>query len=143
MKLSSRKIDRGKTFELSMTSMIDVVFLLLIFFMTTSAFIRTERELPSAIQKEKESATQPRSDLEPVIIEVVRSGDRFVYKLGTRQIDSREELTELLRLFQNKSDGAFVRAGDEAPFGMAAGAIQACKSASFPTVSYVPLYRVN
>ena len=143
MKLSSRKISRERTIELSMTSMIDVVFLLLIFFMTTSALVRTERELPSGIQKEKKSATAAPRDLEPAIVEIVRSGDRFVYKLGTRQIDSQEELTDLLRLFENKSDGAFVRAGDEAPFGMAAAAIQACKSASFPTVSYVPLYRAN
>jgi biopolymer transport protein ExbD len=143
MKLSSRKIDRGKTIELSMTSMIDVVFLLLIFFMTTSAFIHTERELPSGIRVKKKSAVRAQSDLEPAIVEIVRSGDRFVYKLGTRKIDSREELTNLLRLFQNKADGAFVRAGDDAPFDMAAAAIQACKSANFPTVSYVPLYRAN
>ena len=143
MKLSSRKIDRGKAIELSMTSMIDVVFLLLIFFMTASAFIRTERELPSSIRVKKKSAAQAKSDLEPAIVEIVRSGESFVFKLGTREIRSPQELTELLRLFQNKSDGAFVRVSDEAPFGMAAGAIQACKSANFPVVSYVPLYQTN
>jgi biopolymer transport protein ExbD len=143
MKLTSRKSDRGKAIELSMTSMIDVVFLLLIFFMTASAFIRTERELPSSIRVKKKSASQAQSDLEPAIVEIVRGGQGFVYKLGTREVPSAEELTELLRLFQNKSDGAFVRVGDEAPFGMAAAAVQACKSANFPVVSYVPLYQTN
>ncbi|MCB0185031.1 MAG: biopolymer transporter ExbD, partial [Caldilineaceae bacterium] len=33
MKLSARKLERGRKVELQMTSMIDVVFLLLIFFM--------------------------------------------------------------------------------------------------------------
>jgi hypothetical protein len=47
MKLSSHKIERESRLELSMTSMIDVVFLLLIFFMTTSSIHETERELDS------------------------------------------------------------------------------------------------
>ena len=45
MRLSSHKLQRETHLELPMTSMIDVVFLLLIFFMTTSAFVKTEREL--------------------------------------------------------------------------------------------------
>ena len=38
MKLSNRQIDK-KRLELSMTSMIDVVFLLLIFFIVTTTFV--------------------------------------------------------------------------------------------------------
>lgn len=141
MKLSSRKIDRGRRLELPMTSMIDVVFLLLIFFMTTMAYQLTERELPSAIRVRNRTAAGSANDLQPAIVEIARSGGGFVYKLGTREVATAEELTALLRLFKNKSDGAFVRVRGEAPFAMAAGAIQACKSAGFPTVSYVPLYR--
>ncbi len=122
-----------------MTSMIDVVFLLLIFFMTTMAYRLTERELPSAIRMKSRSAAAAQSDLEPAIVEIVRSDGGFAYQLGTRRIPSRRELEDLLRLFKNKSDGAFVRVGDEAPFGMAAGAIQACKSAGFSLVTYVPI----
>ncbi len=141
MRLSSRKIDRGRRLDLPMTSMIDVVFLLLIFFMTTMAFHLTERELPSAIRVKSHSAAKDKSDLEPAIVEIVRADGGFVYKLGARQIATQQELTEVLGLFKNKSDGAFVRVINEAPFGMAAGAIQACKSAGFPIVTYVPLYR--
>ena len=36
MKLSNRRTDRGTRMELNMTPMIDMVFLLLIFFFTTS-----------------------------------------------------------------------------------------------------------
>jgi len=139
MKLSSRKTEREKRIELSMTPMIDVVFLLLIFFMTTASFVKTERQLDSAIRVKNKTADQALSDLEPAIVEVAPSGDRFLYKLGTREIASEEELTRVLASFPNKEDGAFVRVSDGAPFRMAAAAIQACKTAGFATVSYVPL----
>ena len=46
MKLSNRAVDsRSNKIELSMTSMIDVVFLLLIFFLVTTTFVRPEKQL--------------------------------------------------------------------------------------------------
>lgn len=137
MRLASQRRKATKV-ELGMTSMIDVVFLLLIFFMTTSSFFRTERNLDPAIRVERRSASAAANDLQPAIVEVVRSGERFVYRLGTREFASADELGEVLQQFDNKSEGAFVRVADEAPFGMAAAAVQACKSARFVPVSYVP-----
>ena len=77
--------------------------------------------------------------VEPAVVEVVPSGDDAVFKLGSREIDSAEELTRILRMFDNKIDGAFVRVADGVPFGKAAAAIQACKAAGFGLVSYVPM----
>ena len=139
MKLSSRKVQRETKIELSMTSMIDVVFLLLIFFMTTASFVKTERNLDSAIKVRQRSASASARDLEPAIVEVTQAAAGFVYKVGEREIESDTELTDLLKQFDNKADGAFVRVSAEAPFRMAATAIQSCKSAGFGVVSYVPL----
>ena len=139
MKLSSRKIQRDSKIELSMTSMIDVVFLLLIFFMTTTAFVRPERELDPTIRVNRQSTQQSPRDLEPAIVEVVRGGAGFVYRVGGLELTSVEQLTRVLRRFDNKLDGAFVQVSDDAPFQMAAAAVQACKAAGFPAVSYVPL----
>ncbi len=139
MRLSSRKLEHARKIELSMTSMIDVVFLLLIFFMTTASFVRTERDLDSAIKVNSKSASQSTSDMEPAIVEVDRGSAGFVYRLGTRELTTVAELENLLQRFDNKADGAFVRVSDEAPFRMAAAAIQACKSAGFASVSYIPL----
>lgn len=122
-----------------MTSMIDVVFLLLIFFMVNSSVIRTERDLDSGIKVERQSASEQRSDFEPAVVDVIMANGSPVFQLGTRQIATQEELVEILRQFENKADGAFVRVSDEVTFDMAAAAIQACKDARFPTVSYVPL----
>jgi biopolymer transport protein ExbD len=119
-----------------MTAMIDVVFLLLIFFMLTTANVKPETELDSAIKLRQKSATT--SDLEPAIVELVRSGDAAKFRIGSREIETQEELTQVLRQFPNKLDGAFVRVPDDVSFRWAAAAIQACKSADFTTVSYIP-----
>ena len=122
-----------------MTSMIDVVFLLLIFFMVSSSFVKTERDLDSGIKVERQSTSQQQSDFEPAIIDVVESNGTFVFRIGARDFATQQELLQVLRQFENKTDGAFVRVSDNATFDMAAAAIQACKTANFATVSYVPL----
>lgn len=121
-----------------MTSMIDVVFLLLVFFMTTSTFVKPEREQNPAVEVKKKSASQSQSDLEPTIVDVTERTGRFVYLIGENELTQYDELVDLLSKFENKNDGAFVRVGDEPPFEMAARAIQACKSAGYIGVTYVP-----
>ena len=138
MRLTSRKANRNAGYELPMTSMIDVVFLLLIFFMVTSSFSKTERELDPGIKVQRNTGRKSVSDLEPAIVDVVRGAGGFVYRIGGRELTSASELTEVLRQFPNKVDGAFVRVADDVPFDMAAAAIQACKAAEFIAVSYVP-----
>ncbi len=135
MKLTSH---RASKLEMQMTSMIAVVFLLLIFFMVTSRFQKTERELDPAVKVERRAGARTQ-DLAPAIVEIVRgAGGQFVYKLGGRETTSATELTDVLSQFENKTSGAFVRAADAAPYAMAAAAIQACKDARFTSVSYVP-----
>src|SRR5262245_11706872 len=136
MRLTNRR--HGSKIDLQMTSMIDCVFLLLIFFMVTSSFNKPERELDPAIKLQR-AAGAAASDLAPAIIDVIRGTSGFVFKLGSREFDTPAELTDVLRQLDNKLDGAIVRVQDEAPFDMAASAIQACKSAGFALVSYVPL----
>ncbi len=140
MRLSSRNKKHSSSLELSMTSMIDVVFLLLIFFMTTSSFSPTEREIDTGIRTVRASAEQmAKEDLQPVMVDIVPSGSGgFAYRLGARDIATQAELTEQLKLLENQTAGAFIRAVDEAPFDMAVAAIQSCKSARFLNVTYVP-----
>jgi biopolymer transport protein ExbD len=139
MRLTSRSGKHGGSLELNMTPMIDCVFLLLIFFMTTASFVETERELNPAIKVQR-AAARAAGDLQPAVIDVVQgSGGRFVYRVGGREIRTQQELTQVLRQFDNKIQGAFVRVSDDAIFDLPAAAIQAAKDAGFPFVSYVPL----
>jgi biopolymer transport protein ExbD len=135
MRLTSRSIKHGSKLDLPLTSMIDVVFLLLIYFLVTSSLIEEERELDSGIKVQR--AAPRAADLAPAVINIVPGSSGYIYSLGGREITSAAELRSVLAQFENKVDGAFVRADDGAPFDMAASAIQACKDARFLSVSYV------
>jgi biopolymer transport protein ExbD len=137
MRLTSRHANRAGPLELPMTSMIDIVFLLLIYFLSTTTMIKAEREIEAATQVRRTSGGN-REHLEPASVEVTRGAGGFVMKLGGREFAEQAELTDVLQQFPNKSDGAFVRVHDDAPFALAAAAVQACKSAGFLAVTYVP-----
>ena len=138
MKLSSQRANRSTSIELSMSSMIDVVFLLLIFFMVTSSFRKTERELDPAVRSQQRSSAALESDFEPVIVEVISTSGTSAYRLGTTVYATDTELMNTLRQFEHKLDGAYVKVSNEAQFGFAARAMQACKTAGFVAVSYIP-----
>lgn len=120
-----------------MTSMIDVVFLLLIFFLVTTTFIKPERHLTGNILVERpESGIQP-NDLEPAVIDIFRRGDAVIYQLGGTQTSQLVDLRSALHDFDNKQHGGFVRVGPDVPFENAASAIGILKSSGFPVVSYL------
>src|SRR5882757_5707837 len=100
MRLSSRKA--GASVDMQMTSMIDVVFLLLIFFMATSGFTIAERELDPGIKVNKPSSTKSTSHVEPAMVDVIRGEGGFVYKLGAREFKEASELGSVLRKLENK-----------------------------------------
>ena len=138
MKLNSRHRQRHRRLELSMTSMIDVVFLLLIFFLVTTTFVRPERQLLSAIQSNEREAAKSESLLEPAVVDVVRLGEKAVFKIGAITTDNIDEVERVLQGFENKSEGAWVRVADNVPFEFAAQAIGACKAAGFTGVAWLP-----
>lgn len=138
MKLSNRP-QGGKPLEISMTSMIDVVFLLLIFFIVTTTFVRPERELVSAIQVNEKNATADATNLEPAIVDVVRQNSQVIFRIGTVRTNDLDEVKSLLQGFENKSEGAFVRVAGDVPYEAAAQAIGACQATGFSTVSYLSL----
>ena len=122
-----------------MTSMIDVVFLLLIFFLVTTTFVTPERQLKSNIKVQNQNAASRASDLDPAIVDVVQINGKTVYRLGAITTNDLDELKKTLDAFDNKFDGAFVRVSDNVNFGEAAQAINVCKRAGFSLVSYIPL----
>ncbi len=72
--------------ELDLTAMIDVIFLLIIFFMTTAQFVeraRAELDLPREQGESEVRALSP-----PLIINVLHEGDQR-YLVGERMLDER------------------------------------------------------
>jgi biopolymer transport protein ExbD len=96
-KRKSGKAARGRTTHigsLPLTSMIDVVFLLLVFFLVTSNFAQQERELPSALQTDGGGVRS--SDLQPQIVEIRMLDGDPVYVIGDLAVRSRRELQTVL-----------------------------------------------
>lgn len=138
MKLSNRQLD-PRRLDLSMTSMIDVVFLLLIFFLVTTTFIQPEKEIAANIQVNEQEASTDSSLTDPAIVDVLMNGDSVLFRIGAVRTNDLREVERILSAFDDKSKGAFVRVAGSVPYEAAAQAIGACKAAGFPSVSYLPL----
>lgn len=120
-----------------LTPLVDVVFLLLIYFLLTTTNAIPESALSPALQAITVSGGTP-SDLEPQVIEIERlpSGET-VYRIGSRSVSTHEALLEILRVLP-KEAGVFVRATPEVRVDALAAALQACNDAGFTGVTYVP-----
>lgn len=94
MRAPSNASGRRSNDELAMTSMIDVVFLLLVFFVWTSSFDRPETNLPGRIAMDtppKDSGGARRPDnaaaveaprTPELIVRILRTTDGVTYRIG-------------------------------------------------------------
>lgn len=122
---------------LPMAAMIDVVFLLLIYFMITAALHEPERDLASALRAESRAGSGRSADLQPQVVTVGDGRETPIFAIGSRRAATRDELAGILAQLP-KDGGVFVRVLPTATVDSAAGALQACKDAGFTRVSYVP-----
>lgn len=92
------------TMEVKMTPMIDVVFLLLIFFVWTSSFETPEFDLPSAIAEPPPGGIEDRNDSSPpievfdeIVVRLFLNDAIFVIQLNGREIQDIETLQSHLK----------------------------------------------
>lgn len=87
----------------TMTPMIDVVFLLLIFFLWTASFQIAEQLLPSAVAIEQPAtravSPEPREevDIEPVVVRILFVGGQPQWMVNDRPAGSLGEVRDILR----------------------------------------------
>lgn len=120
---------------LPLISMIDVVFLLLIYFLVTSDFSQAERRLPSALQTEGGGARSV--ELQPQIVEIAVDEGGVRFTIGRVVVRDRESLTAVLEKLP-REPGVAVRSAPDAPVSAVAAALQAARDAGFEKRSYVP-----
>lgn len=100
--------------NLDISSLIDVCFLLLIYFIVTSTINPTEKDLPMTIPSQQPSDEKP--DIEPMLISVLASGQVTVNK--TEPLDGgaegRERVLPLLSARLNEYS-AMAKSGDSKP----------------------------
>jgi len=137
MRIGVRTKRRPETITLNLASMIDLTFLLLIYFMVTTVIATPEDRLSPTLQTRSESAIGPTVDFQPQIVEVFREGDRGVFRIGSAVLSDRGSLLDALSRLHLPA-GVFVRGTDDAPVSAVAAAIQACRDAGFEQVTYVP-----
>jgi biopolymer transport protein ExbD len=121
--------------RLNITPMIDIVFLLLIYFITTTTFLDPESHLSPLIRTSDESARA--SFLQPQIIRVDRVEGELRYIVGEQRLRNQAELAAVIGALP-KEPGIFVEATSRVTVDFAYAAIQAARDAGFEKVTYVP-----
>ena len=131
-RLASRGRGSGET-QLNMAPLIDMIFILLIFFLVTTSFVKESgmeilRPIPSnTVSKEKTN----------LIVQVTREGYIFI---DNRSIDIQSVRSFMERHQIANPQGSVVIAGSrESMIGVVIRVLDACKLAGIKNVSVAPL----
>lgn len=120
---------------LPLTSMIDVVFLLLIFFLVTANFSKEEHELPAALQTDGGGVRS--SDLQPQVIHIRHQNGTPLFTMGEVAVSDGKSLEAFL-VSLPKEPGVAIKSDPDVPISAVATALQAARNAGFQRRSYVP-----
>ena len=125
MKRPSVYIRQHATLDTTMTPMIDVVFLLLVFFLWTASFQVVEYVLPTRLSEAPVAGAldtdepRPELDFDPVVIQLLWQDERPLWIVNEAPASSLEELARMLTTVAGiKPDVPVIIDPDEAvPFG--------------------------
>jgi biopolymer transport protein ExbD len=126
MKVPNSSQRRGGAMEINMTPMIDMVFLLIVYFVWTSGDLAQEMLLPSRISEQSGTSTPtssdtppPEADFDPVVVRVSWEGDAPLWRVNDQPLGSLDELREILtNLAEIKRDAPVILHPDpEVPLG--------------------------
>ena len=134
MNIARRDEGRRKPVRLPLVGMIDVFFLLLVYFIVSTTLAMPEEELAAALRQE--SMDSAVSDLQPQFVHVESDAGSPVYVVGSQRLSSQAQLTELLAKLP-KEAGVILSVDDAAPVWAAAAALQACHDAGYEKLTYV------
>ena len=134
MKFGRRTAEESQ--EIQMAPLIDIVFLTLVFFMTTSVYSTLEREIDITLPTASAAQTNERTQSEIYIN--LRNDGRII--LNNREL-SIPELQEVLnRVAEHAPGGAVIIRGDrEAALGSAIAVLNCCKNADIQDVEFAAL----
>ena len=139
MRLDLGDDDGGDGGGINLTPMVDIVFLLLIFFLAATTFAEDEVEMDLKLPEAKSG--QQGETGHPLVIQVLADG-RIV-------LDGREVTYEGLRqkldavAQQGRERSVLVRGDKQAPFGLGIQVLDACRLAKLTKVDFAALPRGN
>ena len=137
MKLTQQRPKPGDI-VLNMASMIDVVFLVLIFFMCTTSFRPPEGRLRAPVEKSGiASAASPRDDFEPVRIRLAAAGDAVLLYVNDAAVSGFDALFSTLEHLRGLADvPVIIEADDGVKFKHCVKALDLCRKADFSKVAF-------
>ena len=124
--MNFRKKRRGGPAALQMTALMDVVFLLLCFFVTSSVFSQWETEVSIALPTAK-SATVPGRMPGEIIINLSQDGRLTINAQKLTHTQVTERLTRIAKLYPGQP--VVIRADRATPYEALMGVIDACRAA--------------
>ncbi len=146
MRRSSPYIRRRGDLEIQMTPMIDVVFLLLVFFIWTASFQIVERVLPSQLSELAGSTSvpsneppPPQDDFDRVVIRVLWVDEVPAWRVNDMAVGSLEELrVRLSAIVGIKRDAPVILHPDPAvPLGHVIDLYDAARLIGFEQIQFV------
>lgn len=144
MRLTRQKGEREEP-ELEMAPMIDVVFLLLIFFMCTSSFKKTELEIASGLPIVKVSTKVRADDFEPILIAVgIKKGTGLVITVNGYNCGNYSTLeNRLLQLRELYDSPVTIDAIGSVPWDSMVKTFDAGKRANFSRVAFAATTKIR
>lgn len=146
MRRVSPLIRRGSEidFDSAMTPMIDVVFLLLVFFVWTASFQIVEQMLPSKMSAQIGSDSvdnvdpPPEDDFNDVVVRIGWDGQNPSWKINQQPVDSLAAVQGQLEIISGIQPGALVILHPDpvVPLGFVIEAYDVAKVAGFEKVSF-------
>ncbi len=136
---------RRQPMSLMMTPMIDVVFLLLVFFIWTASFQIVEQVLPSSLSAaqgteplDADSPPPPEADFDDVIVRIIWTGERPTWSVNQQAIATMEQLHSRLKTIADiKSDAPVIlHPDDNVPLGDVIDVFDICRKVGFEKVQF-------
>ena len=135
--------------EIKMTPMIDVVFLLLIFFVLTASFQVPEQILPSDLSAPgrtpvEEPIDQELDDLEEVVVKVTQDGERTQWKINETRYDSLDNVRRVLSALVRLEAGlpVILDVAGDVPLGRVIDVYDLCRAVGFEKVQFAASIKV-
>ena len=146
MKRPNSFVQRGSDTDMNstMTPMIDVVFLLLVFFVWTASFVITEQILKSELSQEAGSDPVeqvdplPEQDFENIVVRIGYDGNSPTWQINDTTVASLAEVkASLLNVSNVKPDAPVIlRPESLVPLGYVIDAYDTVKVSGFQKVSF-------
>ncbi len=118
---------------MQLAPMIDIVFLLLIFFIVTWQFTRSETELKVSVPTAEEGA-EPSRQRGEIIINVMPDGDIRVEGATVDLIQLRDKLATIARQYENQP--VRIRGDGTVPYQRIVEVIDTCQKAGIWNISF-------